>query len=59
MFFSEYIGRNTDKKLYDWGQFECYKLKHKYKHEHSSEVKTYKVNKQELEEILKRLKLNK
>lgn len=59
MFLSEYIGKDTDKKLYDWGQFDRYKLKYKYNHEHASEVVTYKVNKQELEEILRRLNINK
>ena len=57
MFLSEYIGKDTDKKLYDWGQFDCYNLKYKYKNEHASEVVTYKVNKEELDKTLKRLNL--
>lgn len=57
MFLSEYIGKDTDKKFYDWGQFDCYKLKYKYENEHTSEVVTYKVSKEELDKILKRLNL--
>ena len=36
------------------GQFSCYNLKHKYKHEHAGEVKTYKLTKEEMEEYLKK-----
>lgn len=57
MFLTEYIGKDTDKKMYDWGQYECYKLKHEYKNEYASEVITYKVSEEELEKILKRLNL--
>lgn len=57
MFLTEYIGKDTDKKMYDWRQYECYKLKHEYKNEYASEVITYKVSEEELEKILKRLNL--
>lgn len=38
--------------LSDWGHDMS--LKYKYKNEHASEVKTYKMNKKQLEEYLKK-----
>ena len=46
-----YICQDTTQKLWDWKQYKEY-LKYEYKHEHSSEVKTYKLSKEELEEYL-------
>ena len=55
MFLTEkFFNQNTPRKLYYWNQFECYKLKYKYKHEHAGEVKTYKLSKKEMEEYLKK-----
>ena len=55
MFLTEkFFNQNTTRKLYSWNQFECYKLKYKYKHEHAGEVKTYKLSKKEMEEYLKK-----
>ena len=39
--------------LSDWGH-ESHKLKYEYKNEYSGEVKKYKMNKDELEEYLKK-----
>lgn len=54
MFFTEKFNQDTKSKLWDWGQFSCYNLKYKYKHEHAGEVKTYKLTKEEMEEYLKK-----
>jgi hypothetical protein len=40
-------------KLWDWGQYNC-ELKHDYRNECGSEVKTYTLNKKELEKYLKK-----
>lgn len=54
MFLTEKFDQDTERKLWDWGQFECYKLKYKYKNIHENEVKVYKLNQKELEEYLKK-----
>ena len=54
MFFTEKFNQDTKSKLWNWGQFSCYNLKYKYKHEHAGEVKTYKLTKEEMEEYLKK-----
>ena len=49
MFLSErFYNQNTQRKLYSWNQFECYKLKYKYKHEHAGDVITYKLSEEEM-----------
>ena len=47
-----YIRQNSIPKLWDWGQYKD-GLKYEYKNEHTSEVKTYKMSKKQLEEYLK------
>ena len=54
MFLTEKFNQDTKSKLWNWGQLSCYNLKHKYKHEHAGEVKTYKLTKEEMEEYLKK-----
>ena len=46
-----FIRQDATQKVWDWKQYKE-ELKYKYKHEHSSEVKTYKLSKEELEEYL-------
>lgn len=52
MFLTEKFNQDTQRKLWNWGQFDCYKLKHKYKNEHEQPVTTIKLSKEELEEYL-------
>lgn len=59
MFLTEKFDIETERKLYNWNQFECYKLKHKYENEHCSEVITYKLEGDELEKLLKEVYRNK
>lgn len=46
-----YIRQDSVAKVWDWGQYKD-ELKYKYKNEHASEVKTYKMSKKELEQYL-------
>lgn len=46
-----FIKQDSPTKLWDWGQYS--NLKGEYKNEHASEVKTYKLSKEEIEEYLK------
>ena len=55
MFFTEKFNQDTKSKLWNWGQFSCYNLKYKYKHEHAGEVKTYELSEEEMEEYLKKV----
>lgn len=55
MFLTEKFNQDTQSKLWNWGQFDCYKLKHTYKNEKEKPIKTYKLSKSEMEEYLKNL----
>lgn len=48
---NDFIKRGHNPLLSDWGHGEL-TLKYKYKNEHASEVKTYKMSKKELEHYL-------
>ncbi len=48
---NDFIKRGHNPLLSDWGHGELI-LKYKYKNEHASEVKTYKMSKKELEHYL-------
>lgn len=50
-----FVKKDSPSKVYDWGDQQI-QLKGDYKNEVSSEVKTYKLNKNELEEYIKKLK---
>lgn len=52
MFFTEKFNSDTESKLWNWGQYDCYKLKHNYKNPHTGEVKTYKLSNKQMEEYL-------
>lgn len=54
MFLTEKFNRDTESKLWNWGQFDCYKLKYEYKNPHVGEVITYKLTKEEMKEYLKK-----
>lgn len=47
-----YIRQDAIPKLWDWGQYKD-ELKYEYKNEHASEVKTYRLTKEQLEEYLR------
>ena len=49
---NDFIKRRHNPLLSDWGHGEL-TLKYKYKNEHASEVKTYKMSKKELEQYLR------
>ena len=51
-----FIRQDSVSKAWDWGQPEG--LKHEYKNEHTGEVKSYKMSKEELEEYLKKYDRN-
>lgn len=56
MFLTEsFYHEECERKMYNWGQFSCYQLKHKYNNPYVGEVKTYKLSKEELEKELKRI----
>ena len=59
MFLTEKFNLDTDRKVYDWNQFECLKLKNTYKHEYAGEIVSYKLSKEEIEEYFKLSKLEK
>ena len=46
-----FIRQDATQKVWDWKQYKEY-LKYEYKNEYAGEVKTYKLNKEELEEYL-------
>ena len=48
----DFIKRGHNPLLSDWGHGELI-LKYKYKNEHASEVKTYRLTKEQLEEYLR------
>ena len=48
----DFIKRGHNPLLSDWGHGEPI-LKYKYKNEHASEVKTYRLTKEQLEEYLR------
>ena len=48
---NDFIKRGHNPLLSDWGHGELI-LKYKYKNEHASEVKSYKMSKKELEQYL-------
>ena len=48
----DFIKRGHNPLLSDWGHGELI-LKYKYKNEHASEVKTYRLTKEQLEEFLR------
>lgn len=54
MFLTEKFNVDTECKLWNWGQFDCYKLKYEYKNPHVGEVITYKLSKEEMKEYLKK-----
>ena len=49
---NDFIKRGHNQLLSDWGHGELI-LKYKYKNEHASEVKTYRLTKEQLEEYLR------
>ena len=49
---NDFIKRGHNPLLSDWGHGEL-TLKYKYKNEHASEVKTYRLTKEQLEEYLR------
>ena len=49
---NDFIKRGHNPLLSDWGHGPN-ELKYKYKNEHASEVKTYKMSKKELEQYLR------
>lgn len=49
---NDFIKRGHNPLLSDWGHGELI-LKYKYKNEHASEVKTYRLTKEQLEEYLR------
>ena len=49
---NDFIKRRHNSLLSDWGHGELI-LKYKYKNEHASEVKTYRLTKEQLEEYLR------
>ena len=48
----DFIRQSSNPLLSDWGHGEPI-LKYKYKNEHASEVKTYRLTKEQLEEYLR------
>ena len=48
----DFIKQGSNPLLSDWGHGELI-LKYKYKNEHASEVKTYRLTKEQLEEYLR------
>ena len=48
----DFIRQSPNPLLSDWGHGEPI-LKYKYKNEHASEVKTYRLTKEQLEEYLR------
>lgn len=52
MFFTEKFNSDTESKVWNWGQYDCYKLKHNYKNPHTGELKTYKLSNKQMEEYL-------
>lgn len=52
MFLTEKFTSDTEAKLWNWNQFDCYKLKHEYKNPHTGEVKIYKLSKEDMDKFL-------
>lgn len=52
MFLTEKFTSDTESKLWNWGQHDCYNLKHEYKNPYTGEVKTYKLSKEEMDKFL-------
>lgn len=51
----KFIARGIKSSLSEWGN-EDSSLKYEYKNEHTSDVKSYKLSKEELAEYLKKYK---
>lgn len=51
-----FIKQDSPAKHWDWGQYDNKILKGEYQSEYKSEVKIYKMSKEELQEYLKKIK---